>query len=296
MVEKIFKGVFTAIVTPFKKDESVDYNVLGQLVEFNIKNGVNGIVPCGTTGESPTLSHEEHREVIEFVIKKVNKRCMVIAGTGSNCTREAIELSKHAEGAGADAVLVVNPYYNKPTQEGLYRHFKAIANSIKIPLIVYNIKGRTGVNVDTPTLMRIASDCPNVLGVKEASGDMNQIKDVLAKCPERFCVLSGDDSIAFELVKNGGQGVISVASNVIPDKMVELMKLALAAKFAEAEVLNKSLIPFFEAEFIQTNPIPIKYMVAQRKMCEEVYRLPMCEMSKEYKEKVLLVMKQLNLL
>jgi len=296
MVEKMFKGVFTAIVTPFKKDESVDYAALGKLVEFNIKNGVNGIVPCGTTGESPTLSHEEHMKVVEFVIKKVNKRCLVIAGTGSNCTREAIDLTKHAEKSGADAVLIVNPYYNKPTQEGLYRHFKAIANSIKIPLIVYNIKGRTGVNVDTPTLMRIVNDCPNVLGVKEASGDMNQIKDVLAKRPERFCVLSGDDNIAFELVKNGGQGVISVASNVIPDKMIELMKLALNGKFAEAEALNKSLIPFFEAEFIETNPIPIKYMVAQRKMCEEVYRLPMCEMSQEHKEKVLLVMKQLNLL
>jgi 4-hydroxy-tetrahydrodipicolinate synthase len=296
MDEKKFRGVFTAIITPFKKDESVDYDVLGKLVEFNIVNNVSGIVPCGTTGESPTLSHEEHRKVIDFVVGKVSKRCMVIAGTGSNCTREAIELTKHAEQSGVDAVLVVNPYYNKPTQEGLYLHFKAIADSVKIPLIIYNIKGRTGVNVDTPTLMRLINDCPNILGVKEASGDIDQIKDVLAKCPERFSVLSGDDSIAFELVKNGGQGVISVASNVIPDKMVELMKLALNGKFAEAELLNKSLIPFFEAEFIETNPIPIKFMAAQKKMCEEIYRLPMCELGKEHKEKVLLVMRQLGLI
>ena len=296
LIEKKFRGVYTAIITPFKKDGSVDYTVLGQLIEIQIASGVNGIVPCGTTGESPTLTPEEHESVIEFTIKKVNKRCMVIAGTGSNCTREAIELSTNAEKTGADALLLVNPYYNKPTQEGLYRHFKAIANSVKIPVIIYNIKGRTGVNVETSTLLRIISDCSNVLGVKEASGDINQIREVIAKAPKYFSVLSGDDGITLELVKSGGDGVISVASNVIPKEMVELTIWALKGKFTEADALNKKLNPLFDAEFIETNPIPIKFMLVQKKLCEEVYRLPLCEMSAEHKKKVVEVMKQLKLI
>ncbi|MCX6800581.1 MAG: 4-hydroxy-tetrahydrodipicolinate synthase [Candidatus Diapherotrites archaeon] len=291
-----FQGVFPAIITPFKKDESVDYDALGKLIEFQIKNGVAGIVPCGTTGESPTLDHKEHAEVIKFTIDKVNGRRLVIAGTGSNCTKEAIELSRHAENDGADAILLVNPYYNKPTQEGLYRHFKAIANAIKIPVIIYNIKGRTAVNVETPTLMRIASECRNVIGVKEASGDMNQIRDVIAKRPAGFSVLSGDDNFTLELVKSGGNGVISVAANVMPVQMVKLVDLALAGKIEEAEALNKNISPMFSAEFIETNPIPIKFMVARMGMCEEVYRLPMCEMSAEHKAQVLQVMKDLKIL
>lgn len=298
MIENKFKGVFTAILTPFKNDsvQSIDYESLGNIIEFQIKNGIDGIVPCGTTGESPTLTPEEHKKVIEYVVKKVNKRVLVIAGTGSNCTREAIEFSKHAEESGVDACLIVNPYYNKPTQEGLFLHFKAIADSIKIPIIVYNIKGRTGVNVETQTLMRIINACPNVLAVKEASGDLNQIKEVISKKPEGFSVLSGDDNITLELIKSGGAGVISVASNIIPHKMVELTKLALEGKYAEAEILNKELTPFFEVEFIETNPIPIKFMAVQKEMCEEIYRLPLCELSIEHKQKVLQVMNQLNLI
>jgi len=182
----MFKGVYTAIITPFKED-SVDFEALGKLIDFNISKGVDGIVPCGTTGESPTLNYSEHDEVIEFTVKHVAGRVKVIAGTGSNSTREAVRISKHAEKSGADGILVVSPYYNKPTQEGLYRHFKAIADSVKIPMIIYNIKGRTGVNVETSTLMRLAKDCSNIIGVKEASGDMKQIKDVISQRPAGFC-------------------------------------------------------------------------------------------------------------
>ena len=227
-------GVYTAIITPFKEDGSLDEETLKKLIDFNIEKGISGIVPCGTTGESPTLSHEEHDKVIELTVQHVNKRVPVIAGTGSNCTAEAIRLTKHAEEVGVDAALVVNPYYNKPTQEGLYRHFKAVADSVKIPIVVYNIQGRTGVNVETPTLIRLAKDCSNIVAVKEASGNMEQMKDVIAQKPEGFSVLSGDDGIALELIKNGGNGVISVASNLVPDKMSEMVKLALDGNFEEA--------------------------------------------------------------
>ncbi len=282
----MFKGVFTAIITPFKEDGSVDEECLKKLIDFNISAGVSGIVPCGTTGESPTLSHDEHDRVIELTVKHVNKRVPVIAGTGSNATSEAIRLSKHAEEAGADACLVVNPYYNKPTQEGLYRHFKAVADSVKIPIVVYNIKGRTGVNVETSTLMRIVKDCKNVVAVKEASGDLNQMKEVIAQRPEGFSVLSGDDNITLELIKAGGDGVISVASNLVPDRMVAMVKAALDGNFEEAEKINKELAPLFEAQFIETNPIPIKCALSLKGMCNEVYRLPMCELRPENKEKL----------
>ncbi|RPJ59209.1 MAG: 4-hydroxy-tetrahydrodipicolinate synthase, partial [Dehalococcoidia bacterium] len=262
----MFRGVFTAIVTPFNEDENVDEPTLKNLIDFNIANGVNGIVPCGTTGESPTLSHEEHDRVIELTVEHVNGRATVIGGTGSNSTREAIRLSRHAETAGVDAVLLVNPYYNKPTQEGLYRHFRAIAESVNIPCILYNIKGRTGVNLETDTLLRLVNDCPNMAGVKEASGDMRQIKQVIAGRTNGFSVLSGDDNITLELIKSGGDGVISVASNFIPAQMSRLVKLALAGNFAEAETLDKELAPLFEAEFVETNPIPIKYMLSLKDM------------------------------
>src|SRR3989339_1089850 len=251
----MFRGVYTAIITPFREDGSVDEACLKKLIDFNIKSGVSGIVPCGTTGESPTLSHQEHDRVIELTVQHVNKRVPVIAGTGSNSTTEAIRMTTYAENAGADACLLVNPYYNKPTQEGLYRHFKAIADSVKFPCIVYNIKGRTAVNVETSTLMRIVKDCKNVVAVKEASGDLNQMKEVIAQRPEGFSVLSGDDNMALDLIKAGGNGVISVASNAVPDRMVAMVKAALDGNFDEAEKLNKDLAPLFEAEFIETNPI-----------------------------------------
>jgi 4-hydroxy-tetrahydrodipicolinate synthase len=293
---KMLKGVYTAIITPFKKDGSIDWDALKNLVEFQIENKVAGIVPMGTTGESPTLSHDEHDKVVEKVIEWVNKRCTVIAGTGSNSTSEAIRLTKHAAEAGADACLVVNPYYNKPTQEGLYRHFKAVADSVEIPIVVYNIKGRTGVNVETPTLMRLAKDCSNILAVKEASGNLDQMKDVIANKPDNFSVLSGDDGITLDLIKAGGHGVVSVASNMIPDKMVALVDAALNSSMEEAEKLDKELQPFFEGEFIETNPIPIKLALAWKGMCEEAYRLPMCEMSAENKEKWKKILEDMKLL
>src|SRR3989339_990670 len=258
----MFRGVYTAIITPFREDGSVDEACLKKLIDFNIKSGVSGIVPCGTTGESPTLSHQEHDRVIELTVQHVNKRVPVIAGTGSNSTTEAIRLTKHAEDAGADACLLVNPYYNKPTQEGLYRHFKAIADSVKFPCIIYNIKGRTGVNVETSTLMRLAKDCKNIVGVKEASSDLNQIKDVISKRPKGFCVLSGDDNMTLDLIKAGGDGVISVASNLVPDRMVAMVNAALNRNWAEAERINDELAPLFKAAFIETNPIPIKCALA----------------------------------
>lgn len=282
----MFKGVYTAIITPFKEDESVDVIAFKRLINFNIENGVAGIVPCGTTGESPTLDHKEHDKVIELAVKYAEKRVTVIAGTGSNSTKEAIRLTKHAEEAGADACLLVNPYYNKPTQEGLYRHFKAVADSVKFPCIIYNIKGRTGINVETATLIRLANECKNIVGVKEASGDLNQIKEVIAKRPEGFSVLSGDDNLTFEVIKAGGDGVISVASNIIPDRVVKMADLALKGNFEEAEKINNELMPFFSAIFLETNPIPIKAMLAMKGMCKEVYRLPMCELSAEHREKI----------
>jgi 4-hydroxy-tetrahydrodipicolinate synthase len=292
----MFKGVFTAIITPFKEDGSLDEECLKKLIDFNIESGVSGIVPCGTTGESPTLSHDEHDRVIELTVKHVNKRVPVIAGTGSNSTAEAIRLTKHAEEAGADACLLVNPYYNKPTQEGLYRHFKAIADAVKIPCIVYNIKGRTAVNVETPTLMRLIKDCNNIVAVKEASGNINQMKEVIAQRPEGFSVLSGDDNITLELIKAGGNGVISVASNIVPDRMVAMVKAALDGNFDEAEKLNNVLAPLFEAEFIETNPIPMKAALAMKGMCEEVYRLPMCELRPENKEKLKKVLEDMGII
>jgi 4-hydroxy-tetrahydrodipicolinate synthase len=292
----MFRGLYTAIVTPFTINENVDEGALKKLIDFNLAGGVDGIVPCGTTGESPTLTHDEHDRVIELTVEHVNGRAKVLAGTGSNSTREAIRLSKHARKAGADALLLVTPYYNKPTQEGMYRHFREIAESVSLPSIIYNIKGRTGINLETDTLVRLMTDCANIVGVKEASGDLNQMKDVIARKTKEFSVLSGDDNMTLPLIKAGGDGVISVASNIIPTQMARLVKLGLEGKFSEAEALEKEIAPLFAVEFIETNPIPIKYMLSQKGMCNEVYRLPICELRPPNKEKVQAVMKQMGLL
>jgi 4-hydroxy-tetrahydrodipicolinate synthase len=292
----MLKGVFPAIITPFQKDESIDWDALRNLIEFQIENKVAGIVPCGTTGESPTLSHDEHDRVIQKTVEFVAGRVPVISGTGSNSTAEAVRLTKHAADAGVDGALVVNPYYNKPTQEGLYRHFKAVADSVNIPIVLYNIKGRTGVNVETSTLMRLINDCSNLNAVKEASGDINQIKDVIAQAPDDFSVLSGDDGITLELIRAGGHGIISVASNMIPEKMVEMVKAALDGNFDEAGKLDSKLQPFFDGEFIETNPIPIKTALAMKGMCEEVFRLPMCEMSSDNRREWESILREMRLL
>jgi len=292
----MFKGAITAIVTPFKEDESLDLDALKRLVEFQIRNKIDGIVPCGTTGESPTLNYEEHEEVIETVIGAVNGRVPVIAGTGSNCTKEAIEMTIKAADAGADASLQVCPYYNKPTPEGLFRHFSAIARAVDIPIIIYNIKGRTGINMETATLARLAREHSNIVAVKEASGDINQMQDVLNTLPKEFDVLSGDDNMTFPLMKLGGKGVISVASNIIPNEIHNLAEYALKGDFKKAEELHNKLMPLFKGIFIETNPTPIKAALAMKGMIKESYRLPMCEMQPENKIKLKEILQGLKII
>jgi 4-hydroxy-tetrahydrodipicolinate synthase len=293
---KFFTGVYTAIVTPFNDDHSIDYDNLKNLIEEHIDAGVAGIVPCGTTGESPTLTEKEQEKIIEFTVKEVNNRVKILAGTGSNSTIHAVEMTKFAESVGVDGALVVNPYYNKPTQEGLYRHFKAVANSVKIPIMVYNIFGRTGVNVETPTLLRLIDECDNIIAVKEASGNIEQMKDVIDQSPKDFCILSGDDGLTLDLIKEGGDGVVSVASNILPDEMVEMTRLALEGNMDEAVKLYDKLTPFFDVEFIETNPIPIKAALAIQGKIKESYRLPLCELMPENKEKLKKVMQDLELI
>jgi 4-hydroxy-tetrahydrodipicolinate synthase len=273
------RGVFTALVTPFRKDGSLDEDALRRLIDAQLAGGVAGVVPCGTTGESPTLTHAEHDRVIEITIEHVAKRVPVIAGTGSNATAEAVRLSTHAMEAGADALLLVNPYYNKPTQLGLFRHFKAVADAVSIPCILYNIKGRTGINLETDTLVSLAAECENIVAVKEASGDIDQMKSVIARTSEAFRVISGDDNLTLDLIKAGGDGVISVASNLVPEKMVAMTTAALEGDFPTAERLNAELKELFEVMFIETSPIPVKTALAMMGKLEEVFRLPMCELS-----------------
>jgi len=291
----MFQGVFTAIVTPFNEDTSINEKDLKKLLDFNIENGVSGIVPMGTTGESPTLNHDEHVHVIEIVCKHVNKRVPVIAGTGSNSTREALFMTSRAKDLGADASLQVAPYYNKPTQEGFYRHFTAIADEADLPIIIYNIPGRSGKNIETDTIVRL-SEHPNIIGVKEASGSLPQIMDVIDRTPDDFIVLSGDDNLTLPLMAAGGKGVISVASNIIPDRMNALVKAGLNGDFEKMRKLHYELLPFFKVEFIETNPIPIKTALAMKGMIKEVFRLPMCEMYPENKKKLEVVLKELKII
>lgn len=271
----MFSGVLTALVTPFKDEGSLDYDALDRLIDFQIDNGISALVPMGTTGESPTVSHEENLAVVERVLRKSDGRIPVIAGTGSNSTGEAIRMTKIAKNLGAAASLQVAPYYNKPTQEGLYRHYMAIADTIDLPLVVYNIKGRTGVNIETPTLMRMA-DHPNVVAVKEASGDLDQMMEVLKASPKDFAILSGDDNMALPLTLLGGGGVISVASNIIPRSMCEMIDAAMKGNLRQARTMHFKLLPLFKAMFLETNPIPVKYCLARMGMIEPLWRLPLC--------------------
>ncbi|HDQ14138.1 MAG TPA: 4-hydroxy-tetrahydrodipicolinate synthase [Sediminispirochaeta sp.] len=275
-MKKTFRGVYTAIITPFTKEGNIDEEALQRIIEDQIQNKIDGLVPCGTTGESPTLSHEEHDQVIDLTVKFANGRVPVIAGTGSNATSEAIRLSKHAQEAGVDALLQVNPYYNKPTQRGLYLHFKAIADAVDIPVLVYNIKGRTGVNVETPTLVKLMHDSDKIAGVKEASGDLDQMKEVIQNRHQGFSVLSGDDNMTLSLLREGGDGVVSVASNLIPRQMVDFVHAALDGDFEKAQQDEDRLMSFFKTLFLETNPIPIKTAMAIQGWCEESFRLPMC--------------------
>lgn len=290
-----FSGSIVAIVTPFKNGK-VDEATLRKLVEFQIKSGTNGIVPCGTTGESPTLDHEEHSRVIEIVIDAVKGRVPVIAGTGSNATAEAVALTKHAAKAGANGVLQVSPYYNKPTQEGLYRHFKAVSESTNIPIILYNIAGRTAVNIEPATIARLAKDCKNIIGVKEASGSLDQMQTIKNLCPKNFVLLSGDDALLLPVLKIGGVGVISVAANIIPKDILKIISSFNAKDMKTAEAEHTRLLPLIKTLFIETNPIPVKAAMALMGMCSPEIRLPLCEMSAEHQEQLKRILSDYGLL
>ncbi len=293
---KKFSGVHTALITPFTRSGLVDEEAMARIIDHQIRDGIDGLVPCGTTGESPTLSHAEHDRVIALTVEQSRGRVPVIAGTGSNATSEAIRLSQHAQDSGVDAVLLVNPYYNKPTQKGLYLHFKAIAESVSIPCILYNIKGRTGINLETETLARLANDCENIIAVKEASGSIDQMRQVIGKNLEGFSVLSGDDNMAVDLIEAGGDGVISVASNLLPHMMRIMVHQALSGDIAGARQKESLLAPFFEACFCETNPIPIKTAMARYGWCNETFRLPMCTLENEaHRKKIFDALEQLNL-
>ncbi|HAK46526.1 MAG TPA: 4-hydroxy-tetrahydrodipicolinate synthase [Spirochaeta sp.] len=289
------EGVFTALVTPFNKDGSVDEQNLRNLVDFQIEKGISGLVPVGTTGESPTLDHEEHDKVIRTVIEQTAKRVPIIAGTGSNSTSEAIQLTKHAKEAGADYSLQVAPYYNKPSQEGFYRHFMAVAETVDMPIVVYNIPGRSGKNIENSTMLRLAAH-PNIVAVKEASGSIPQVMDLAHKKPEDFTILSGDDNLGLPMIACGGRGIISVASNIIPAEMEELVRTANAGNFERARELHYQLFPFLKALFMDTNPVPVKYGCFLKGMMKDVYRLPLCEMTDENKKAFEEIMKSTGIL
>ena len=296
MAKPLFQGVYTAIITPFTNSGKIDWKAYGNLLDEQLEARVSGIVPCGTTGESPTTSHKEDNDLIDFTIRRLKGRAQVIPGTGSNSTEEAIQSTKYAQIAGADVVMLVNPYYNKPTQKGLYLHFKAIADSVRIPCIIYNIKGRTGVNVETPTLIRLMKDCKNILGVKEASGDIRQMKDVLRLRNPNFSVLSGDDNMTLELIKAGGDGVISVASNIVPKEIVRMVDFALKGRTTEAKKIDERLAVLLKTLFIETNPIPIKTALSMQGKCKERFRLPMCTMEGANKKMLRSILKKMSLI
>jgi len=273
----MYRGAMVAIVTPFKNDR-IDEEALRELIEFQIANGTDAIVPCGTTGESATLSHEEHDRVIEITIDAVRKRVPVIAGTGSNNTAEALRLTKHAYEAGADGALIVCPYYNRPTQEGLYQHFKVIAESVPIPIIPYNIASRTGVNLLPEMVARLAR-IKNIVGIKEASGSIKQMSDMINLCGKDFAVLSGDDIFTLPLMAIGGAGVISVVSNVAPADMAGLVDACFAGNMAKARELHYKMTSLIDALFIEVNPIPVKAALALMEKIDYEYRLPLCKMT-----------------
>ncbi len=290
----MFSGAIVAIVTPFKNGK-VDEKALRELIEFQITNGTDGIVPCGTTGESSTLSHEEHDRVIEITIDAVKKRVPVIAGTGSNSTEEALRLTKHAYEAGADGVLMVCPYYNRPTQEGLYQHFKIIADSVPIPIVPYNIPGRTGVNLMPETVARL-SQIGNIVGIKEASGSLKQMQDVIDLCGPDFAVLSGDDFFTLPLLLIGGKGVISVISNVVPADMANMIDAYEAGDVINARTLHRKMVPLIDALFVETNPVPVKAALAMMGKISYDVRLPLCKMSDSNYEKLKSAMKRYGLI
>jgi 4-hydroxy-tetrahydrodipicolinate synthase len=290
----MFAGAITAIVTPFKNGE-VDEKALRDLIEEQIAAGIDGIVPCGTTGESTTLSHEEHDRVIEITIDAVRKRVPVIAGTGSNSTAETLRLTRHAWEAGADGSLLVCPYYNRPTQEGLYQHFSTVAREVPVPIIVYNIASRTGVNLLPETLARLAK-IPNIVGVKEASGLLKQMSDVIQLCGPEFDVLSGDDIFTLALMAIGGKGIISVVSNVAPGDMAAMVDAFVAGDLKKAQALHYRLAPLIDAMFIETNPVPVKEALCMMGKIAGDVRLPLCALSEKNREALKKAMRDYGLI
>jgi len=279
----MFKGCFVAIVTPFRKGEIDEENFRG-LIQFQLEKGIDGIVPCGTTGESPTLSYEEHKRVIRITIEEVKGRVPVIAGTGSNSTREAEELTVYAKETGADAALVITPYYNKPTQRGMEIHYQKLA-AIGLPIIIYNVPSRTGVNILPATVSKL-SKLKNIVGIKEASGSMDQVSNIISLCESEFAVLSGDDSLTLPILALGGVGVISVLANILPAEVTQLVKAWLEGEHERAKKLHYKLYPLFKAMFIETNPIPVKTAMARLNMIPKEWRPPLGEMEKENQEKL----------
>jgi 4-hydroxy-tetrahydrodipicolinate synthase len=291
----MFTGCGTALVTPFRADQSLDESALRRLVHRQIAAGVNFLVPCGTTGESPTLTHEEHLRVVEITLAEAKGKVPVLAGAGGYNTREVIELARTLERMGADGILSVTPYYNKPTQEGLFQHYKAIAGAIGIPIIVYSVQGRTGVNVEPATLARLSA-IENIIGVKEASGNIGQMAQVIHQVPEDFLVLSGDDSITLPLIALGGRGIISVASNEIPAEMTEIARHCLDSDFAGARKMYCKWLPLMEVNFVESNPMPVKAAMAMMGLLEAVWRLPMVAPKPESMKKIEAVLDAAGLL
>jgi 4-hydroxy-tetrahydrodipicolinate synthase len=291
---KRFQGTGTALVTPFKKDGSLDEKALRRLVDFQIKGGVEALIPVGTTGESPTLTYNEHYRVFDIVIEQANGRAKIFAGTGSNNTAEAIEQSERAKKAGADAALVVGPYYNKPSQEGYFQHYRAIAETVDIPIIVYNVPGRTGGNIEASTTLRMAAEIPSIMAVKEASGNMAQIMEIARNKPEGFSLLSGDDALTLPMMSVGGDGCISVVANEIPKEFSDLVRHCLKGRWDEALALHNKLLSLMNVNFIEANPIPVKAALAMMGMIEENYRLPLVPLGEKSREKLKAALRELG--
>jgi 4-hydroxy-tetrahydrodipicolinate synthase len=290
-----FTGCGTALVTPFRADFSLDEAALRRLVRRQIEGGIHFLVPCGTTGESPTLTREEHLRVVGITVEEAKGRVPVLGGAGGYNTHEVIELARELERLGVDGILSVTPYYNKPTQEGLYQHYKAIAGAVPLPIIVYSVQGRTGVNVEPATLARLAG-IPNIVGVKEASGNIAQMASVIQQVPPDFTVLSGDDAITLPLTALGGRGIVSVASNEIPAEMAQLAQLCLAGDFAAARAVQRKYLPLMEINFVESNPIPVKAALALMGLLEPVYRLPMVPPKEENLARIEKVLESVGLL
>jgi len=287
------RGAMVALVTPFR-DDRIDRPAVKKLIDYMIENGIDAIIPCGTTGESATLTHQEHDEMIEITLELVAGRVPVIAGTGSNSTKEAIRLTKHAAQAGAQAALLITPYYNRPTQEGLYQHFRAVSEASDIPLIPYNVPARTGVNLLPPTLARLA-ELKNIIGIKEATGSLAQAMEIIALCPQSFLLLSGEDMLNLPLYAIGARGTISVIANVAPQLVSGLYDAFVAGKLQEANFLNRNLFDLNRILFVETNPIPVKAALAMMGMIGPEIRLPLTEPAPENKTKILNVLKDLGL-